>query len=184
MATVVNNDLIDGLRGRLGKFMVFRTMYGKTFASRRARKPDKKKESDARRNTRSTFRQATEWAKKSLLDPEKKTYYLQRAKALKLPNAYTAAITDYMSKPKVQKSQHHNTISYGISKPGFTIQNVQVIINETTTSQPQKIVTQRHKNCWLVQYTPDVNPPLTLIITDNTGRDVLFADIPIEQSQN
>ena len=74
MATVAANDLIDGLRGALGKVLVFKTMHGKTFVSHRARKPDKKKESEAQRNTRTNFRLATEWARKVLLEPEKKAY--------------------------------------------------------------------------------------------------------------
>src|SRR5918995_4808093 len=121
MATVVNNDLVRGFRGKFGNDVVFKTMRGKTFASPPARRPVKKKESEAQRNTRSTFRKAAEWAQITLLNPEKKTYYQQRAKALKLPNAYTAAITDYMRKPKVVKTQERNTVTYHITKPGFRI---------------------------------------------------------------
>jgi hypothetical protein len=40
------------------------------------------------------------WAHEVLCDPDKKKYYEQRAKALKLPNAYTAAIRDYMRNVK------------------------------------------------------------------------------------
>ena len=106
MATTTANALIKGFRGKFGNDVVFRTMRGKTFVSPPARKPVKKKESEAQRNTRVTFQEATQWAQEILLDLEKKVYYRQRAKALKLPNAYTAAITDYMRKPKVVKMQN------------------------------------------------------------------------------
>src|SRR5882757_1741511 len=105
MATITNNVLLNGVSGKFGSSLVFRTMRGKTFVSAPARKPNKKKETEAQRNTRVNFREATEWARRTLRDPERKAYYEQRAKALKLPNAYTAAITDYMRKPKVVKTQ-------------------------------------------------------------------------------
>ncbi|MEO7988992.1 MAG: hypothetical protein ABI663_05585 [Chryseolinea sp.] len=52
MATVTNNVLIDGFSGKFGGSLMFRTMRGKTFVSPLPRKPSKKKESEAQRNTR------------------------------------------------------------------------------------------------------------------------------------
>ena len=100
MAIVKNNAIASSFRGSFGNDLVFRHVRGKTFVMAPARKPDKKKESEAQRNTRSNFREAAQWAQHILLDPEKKAYYRQRARKLKLPNAYTAAITDFMRKPK------------------------------------------------------------------------------------
>ncbi len=180
MATVTTNDLIEGLRGKLGKSLVFRTMHDKTFVSHRARKPDKKKESEAQRNTRVNFKQASEWAKKILRDPEQKAYYQKRAKVLRLPNAYTAAITDYMRKPKVIKTQDRGTITYRITKPGFALNGVRVETTETTDGQP-KIVTYQQNDSWRVHYTPGdgaVLPP-TLIITDKALREYKFVDVPV-----
>ncbi len=181
MATVTTNDLIESLSGKLGKSLVFRTMYGKTFVSHQARKPNKKKESEVQRNTRVNFREATQWARKMLRDPEKKTYYQQRAKALKLPNAYTAAITDYMRKPKVVKLQQRDTITYSIHKPGFTIKLVHVLANEATGAIPQKVVISQHKDTWFVNYTPndDTLSSLTMIIKDNALHEIQFVDVPI-----
>ena len=96
MAIVANNDLTRGLRGRIGKWLVFRVVRGKTIASRAPRKPDPRKQSAAQRLTRSTFRDASAWAVRILLDPAKKQYYADVAKAQALPNAYTAAVRDYM----------------------------------------------------------------------------------------
>jgi hypothetical protein len=60
----------------------------------RPRKPSK--ESEAQRTNRDRFADATGFARKMMNDPVKKAYYWNRAKKLRLPNAYTAAITDYM----------------------------------------------------------------------------------------
>ena len=180
MATTTANALIKGFRGKFGNDVVFRTMRGKTFASPPARKPVKRKESEAQRNTRSTFRKAAEWAQITLLNPEKKLYYQQRARALKLPNAYTAAITDYMRKAKVSKTQERNTVMYRITKPGFRIKEVKVEFTETSDVQP-KVFTRQKNDTWLVHYTPNGGSqlPLTLIITDNLAREHRFADVPI-----
>ena len=96
MAKLSGNPLANGLRGKIGQHLVFRVVRGKTFVSTAAGKPDKKKETPRQRRTRETFREASRRAKAMLLDPEKKEYYMERAKALKLPNAYTAAVRDMM----------------------------------------------------------------------------------------
>ena len=96
MATVANNDLTRGLRGRIGKWFVFRMVRGKTIVSHAPRKPDLLKQSAAQRQTRNTFREAAAWAVRILLDPAKKQHYADLAKAQSLPNAYTAAVREYM----------------------------------------------------------------------------------------
>ena len=103
MAIVANNDLTRGLRGRVGNWLVFRVVRGKTIASRAPRKPDPRKQSAAQRLTRSTFREASAWAVRILLDPAKKQYYADIAKAQALPNAYTAAVREYMREVAVRR---------------------------------------------------------------------------------
>lgn len=177
MATVANNDVVEGFSGKFGNDLVFRTMRGKTFVSPPPRKTNKKKESEAQRNTRVNFRNAADWAQITLLNPERKAYYQQRAKALKLPNAYTAAVTDYMRKAKIVKSQHRDTITYRIYKPGFTIQEVKATCNDSSTAEP-KVVIRKQNERWFVHYTPDeAEHSLTLILTDNSLRDVQFVDV-------
>src|SRR5688500_11626992 len=100
MAQVELNDLIKGFSGSVGK-VVFRMYRGKTYMAQRPSK--QKKESEGQRNTRDKFKLATQYAKQMMKDPERKAYYAKKAKMLALPNAYTAAITDYMRKPKVQR---------------------------------------------------------------------------------
>ena len=95
MANASDNLLTSGFRGKLGE-LVFRNIRGKTFVSVAARKPDKRKESLAQRNTRLKFKEASCWAKNVILDPERNAYYKERAEACKLSNAYTAAVREYM----------------------------------------------------------------------------------------
>lgn len=96
MAIVFENELTQGLRGRVGKSLVFKKISGRTFATRRACKPDKTKATVAQRRTRTNFKMAIDWARRTVNDPVRKEYYKQRARELGLTNAYTAAITDYM----------------------------------------------------------------------------------------
>lgn len=96
MAIVSDNDLTLGLRGRVGKYLVFRSVGGRTIASHSPRRPDPRKQSAAQRKTRATFREAAAWAVQTLRDPEQRRYFNQRARDNGLPNAYTAAVQHRM----------------------------------------------------------------------------------------
>lgn len=94
MAKVNTNPLLNGLRGILGSSIVFKTWHGKTIVVSKPR--PSKTQSPLQKANRNKFRDATLWAKTELKKPERKAYYHQQAEALQLPNAYTAAIKDYM----------------------------------------------------------------------------------------
>ena len=108
MATITNNRLLQGLSGRLGKDLVFKTIRGKTIVCAYPRKSIKQKETVAQQKTRTRFQEATQWAKAILQNPTKKAHYEHRAKQLKLPNAYTAAITTYLRKHQVAAALNNN----------------------------------------------------------------------------
>jgi hypothetical protein len=99
MAYVRENDLTEGLSGRFGQKMVFKQLRGKTIVARRAKPLNT--QSNLQRDNRSKFRMATRYAKTMMQDSERKAYYWKKAKKLKLPNAYTAAIADYLRRPKI-----------------------------------------------------------------------------------
>ena len=99
MAIVRNNPFTKGFSGSIGN-IVFRQLSGKTVVS--AKRERVTKQSAQQRDNRMRFRSATYWAKAQMLDPEKKAFYLRKAKKLKLPNAYTAAIADYMRKSTIK----------------------------------------------------------------------------------
>lgn len=97
MAKLSEDSPLNGMGGTIGKDLVFRTVNGETIVSQ---KPvfNPKKTTRAQKQTRSRFAQASLFAKKVTRDPLKKEYYKKMAMDLKLPNAYTAAIKEYMNK--------------------------------------------------------------------------------------
>jgi hypothetical protein len=132
MAQVKFNKIIEGFSGRVGE-IVFRTYRGKTYFGQRPSKPQK--ESEGQRNTRTKFKLATEYAKQMMKDPERKAYYTKKAKKLALPNAYTAAITDYMRKPEIRRidaskysGKPGGQLTILASKKDFNIDRVSVIV--------------------------------------------------------
>jgi hypothetical protein len=94
------------------------------------------KESVKQRTNRDKFREATQFAHLMMEDEDKKLYYKKLAKKLKVPNAYTAAITDYMRKPEVggidakqYKGKPGGEIIISASKKGISLERVDVIIS-------------------------------------------------------
>jgi hypothetical protein len=133
MARSNNNILTKGLSGMIGKQIVFRTWNGKTFISVAPKKP--KKQSPIQKENRSKFKRATLYAKSMMKDPIKKAEYKEIAKRFQLPNAYTAAITDYMRNPQIEaldlasySGKADEEIKVTASKKGFEIQEVEVTV--------------------------------------------------------
>jgi hypothetical protein len=141
MAVSKNNVITHGASGMLGGVLVFRSRNGKTFICNRPKKPTK--ESPVQKENRTKFKRATAFAKQMMLDPAKKAEYWEIAQRLSLPNAYTAAITEYMRKPEIVEvgisKDTENTsgkITIEARKKGFEIELVEVII----TDQEGKII--------------------------------------------
>jgi hypothetical protein len=132
MAVSKNNPLTHGASGMLGGVVVFRTWNGKTFMYNRPKKPTK--QSELQKDNRNRFRMATSYAKSMMANPEKKAEYKERAKQLNLPNAYTAAIAEYLRKPEIQEievvtsSEKIEEIKIAASKKGFDLETVTVSI--------------------------------------------------------
>jgi hypothetical protein len=132
MATVSVNSIAHGLSGRLGG-VVFRQVRGKTIMSNTP--CEVKKQSALQRENRSRFRSASAWAKGQTQDPEKKAYYTRKAKKLKLPNAYTAAICDYMRRGEIKeidtrqyKGNAGDVIRLKVGKKDFSVYKVEVAL--------------------------------------------------------
>lgn len=125
MAIIQTNSLLRGMSGMFGNAVVFKNLRGKTIAAKCPVRPVR--QSAQQQQNRSRFRDASQWAKQILLDAERKAYYLKKAKKLKLPNAYTAAIADYMRPVFVQKVKESNkAVTYHVVKAGFAVQAVSV----------------------------------------------------------
>jgi len=142
MATVRTNPLVNGLSGMLGRTIVFKNLRGKTIMAS-CPKPSKK-QSEQQKTNRTKFKRATYWAKSILKDPIKKEYYQRKAKKLKLPNAYTAAITDYMRNPRLNQTGHSTLgVTYLVDKKDFEVSKVEVIMyNSEGGIKETRIVTK------------------------------------------
>jgi hypothetical protein len=132
MGIVHINTFTKGFSGSVGN-IVFRQLRGKTVFSGKPRK--QKKQSEQQRENRSRFKAAAYWAKAQMRDPDRKAYYLRKAKKLKLPNAYTAAVSDYMRKGEIKEidTRHYkgkagDVIKLKIQKRDFAINNVDVML--------------------------------------------------------
>jgi hypothetical protein len=135
MAISRNNTLTRGASGSVGGGMVFRSWNGRTYISTSPQKP--RKQSAVQKENRLKFKMATLYAKSMMKDPAKKEEYRQIAKKMKLPNAYTAAITEYMRKPEIREvklsgysGKEGQEISVNTRKKGFEIEVVEVIIRD------------------------------------------------------
>jgi hypothetical protein len=127
MAIIKDNIVIEGMSGMFGDMLVFKNYRGKTVVCKRPSRP--RGQSALQKENRNKFREASCWAKATLLDAEKKEYYQKKARKLKLPNAYTAAIADYMRTPKVEQvNAYGDTVTYSVAKKDFALDKVNVIV--------------------------------------------------------
>jgi hypothetical protein len=135
MATLSNNSLLQGMRGVLGG-LVFKTVGDRTIVSTMPSIPRSRKGSPLQDLYRSKFKEASAYARVvTRRNHEQRAYYEQKAREMKLPNAYTAAITDFMRRGRIRSI---NTNGY-TGKPGgkiiidahrkdFTVKEVNVTI--------------------------------------------------------
>jgi hypothetical protein len=100
MAQVDDNDLTLGLRGKIGKQLVFRKLGKATIASRRSRPGVALTEKQLAH--REDFRLATLYAKRSLMKPELKEEYQAIARAKHLSSAFAEAVADYLKPIEIQ----------------------------------------------------------------------------------
>lgn len=185
MAIIKDNIITEGLSGMLGDVVVFRQLRGKTIMANKPRKPTT--QSELQRENRNRFAKASAFAKHILQDPQKKEYYLQKARKLKLPNAYTAAITDYMRKPTVMAVKCRGNAGENVmimaGKKGFSLSAVTVsLVNgegvSIATSTATLIDRLRHQ--WKARLTPESEMQnysrkgarIVIMATDHTGNKV------------
>ncbi|MBT1701987.1 hypothetical protein [Chryseosolibacter indicus] len=131
MATLQTNTLLKGFSGSIGKFVIKR-VGNKTILTHKPRQTGK--QSEKQRQNRLKFKAASVYAKHLLQDPQKKAYYLKKAKKLNLTNAYTAVITDYMRKGEIKEistksnAKKGGTVKVKVFKKHFAINKVSVSI--------------------------------------------------------
>jgi hypothetical protein len=173
MATLAQNSPLHGTQGLLGR-MVFRTVGNKTIVSAAPSfsRSQKKRQSDLQQLNRSRFREASAYARGAMRDTAKKEYYWQKAREMKLPNAYTAAITDFMRNtriPSIDISRYAGkaggSIVVNASRKNFTISEVNVTIGTKTGVEIETGKAVRNSSGkWLYTCTVNTIDPKELII--------------------
>jgi hypothetical protein len=165
MATLRRNPIINGASGMFGDALVFRYRRGKTIIAKRPRLP--KKQSEQQKTNRSKFRQATMWAQIVLEKPERKEYYRKKAKKLNLPNAYTAAITDYMRSPKLTEIKRtEKAATYCVSKKNFAVRKVEITIGKEADAASTRVLKDEYIESMFVISKEELAQGVQIIVTD------------------
>jgi hypothetical protein len=183
MAILETNYLIEGMHGKLGRGLILRTVRGKVIASTKAQ-PSKKLQSEGQRETRLRFKEATVFAKAMMLTPEKKEFYRRKAKKLKLPNAYTAAITDFMRKPVIEMQTKSYTgkageiIKFSATRKSFGTDAIKVIIKgrDGSVLAEGDALEVNYKENWQYRTNLDINlslGPITILVAVSYASTVL-----------
>jgi hypothetical protein len=152
MAQISDNIFTEGIRGMIAGQIVFRSWNGKTFVYKSPRKPTK--QSAIQRENRSKFRRATAFAKKMMKDIVKKAEYQEVARKLQLPNAYTAAVTEYMRRPEIAdveilESVEIMEVKVVTQKKGFKLQEVEIVTLDEKGREIEKGQGRSHtQNIW------------------------------------
>jgi len=101
MAISYNNVITKHFRGRVGD-VVLRWVAGKSVMSKR---PDCSKviKSPAQLENQKSFARAAKYSKAVKNDPQRSEEYSEKKKKTKYQDVYHAAMSDFMTKPRVQK---------------------------------------------------------------------------------
>lgn len=166
MAIIKNNVLLEGSSGMFGKSIVFKQVRGKTVVCNRPAKPST--ESNQQKENRDRFRKASAWAKNVLVDPDKKVYYQKKAKKLKLPNAYTAAIADYMRCAKVTHvNQYDDKATFSVYKKDFDVAQIDIVVNKDSGEKKTRTLPKGESYFWLHPF--ELKSGAVVMITDAAG---------------
>ncbi|MBL0740736.1 hypothetical protein [Chryseolinea lacunae] len=100
MSKSEGNPIVDGFRGKLGKFLVFKKVNGNTIATI-APTGDRGEGTEKQQAARSRFSQAAVFVKSHLKNPANKALYQAAAKRKGFVNARTLAMADFFGSPKI-----------------------------------------------------------------------------------
>ena len=166
---------MQGMTGVIGG-LLFRNVQGRTVVSKcpsELSRSQKKRQSPLQELNRGRFRNASYYARAMMLDPRMKEYYWQRARKLKLPNGYTAAIADFMRKTSVQSvntkrytGKPGGNISITASKKDFAVAEVSVTLTSSEGQVIEKGAAVRTSTGeWIYKNTAPVALPQAVTIT-------------------
>lgn len=101
MAEVKSNVATKGLSGMIGKTLVFRQSFGKTYVSAAPVISDREP-TEGQQEQRLRFQEAVFYAKAAILDPVSKTAY-QAVAQKRQRSAYSVAVADYFHAPAIKE---------------------------------------------------------------------------------
>jgi hypothetical protein len=129
MTVVQNNRFIAGLAASISNLT---NRNQSTYPSRGNQVAD---QSQQQQENQFKFKCASSYARGAVLSPAKRNYYEQKAKDLKLPSAYTAAMMDYLRKGEVTgldvrsyRGRAGDVIRLKIEKKDFSVNEVKAAI--------------------------------------------------------
>ena len=100
MSKIKDNIITTGLSGKLGEQVIFRYWSGKTFLAKAPVANRRLIKSEIYERSKNRFREANEYAKSVMDNPELKQIYKNKCK--ERLNAYTRAVQDYLIAPSIE----------------------------------------------------------------------------------
>jgi hypothetical protein len=101
MGYVSENDLIEGIRGRVGNKIVFRKLGSRTIASRRPSRGLISNDKQLAHQER--FKLAAQYAKAKMLDPAAKAMYDAIAATREATSSFAIAVGDFLKAPEIKE---------------------------------------------------------------------------------
>jgi len=183
MAKLAKNSPLQGLRGKIGDYL-FRQVQGETIVSQLPAKR-KKKPSSLQSYYQDKFTDASRYAKAITRTPEGKAKYKEIATRLGLPNAYTAALKEYLQQATIESIDDSNytgtagdEITIKADKNDFPITEVVVTLTDgnNIVIEEGKATKHRKSAFWTYKAQKDfegVGPvKITAIVHDIPGNIV------------
>jgi len=138
MAKLINNPLMQGASGIIGKTLIFRQMKNGTTVIAMRPKPRTKPITPAEAATHQRFKEAAHKAKKRAQDPILRAQYLAKAKPGQ--SAYLVALTEYLNTPKTLENPNID------DKKTLNIPNkLNITISKNAVKNRNKISPLKHK---------------------------------------
>ena len=162
MSTITNNPLLKGIRGMLGKILVFREVRGKVVVSNRPKK--RKTPTPHQLKTKEKFMRGVHYAKAQMKDPQAKALYTAGITERKF-HAYMVALTDFLTPPTIHEvncMQYSGTAGdsiFATVTDDFQVESVEVTIVDAkgiTVEQGQAIALPDTHAAWEYKATVGV----------------------------
>lgn len=176
MAVLAGNSPLQGMRGLVGG-LVFRSYEGMTVVAEAPSAPPRsRKRTELQELYLSRFGDASRYATALTRDPVMKALYRKKAKKMKLSNAYTAAVAEYLRKTKVESidtrrytGKAGGSIAVVARKKDFVVDSVQVTITTKAGVEVEKgQAVQNSSEKWIYKSTTDTTAMEGCIITVDT----------------